>query len=100
MKTREQLWLASFLSELLNMQSLHELLSFAFCILEGIRAGPHFILYHISIVYQAEVGNNFFLFSPLPLEISIFATISRTAAPAIVYQGGARSPPSPRALPN
>ena len=61
---------------------------------------PHFILYHISIVYQADVGNNIFLSSPLPLEISIFATISRTATPAIVYQGGAGGPPSPRALPN
>ena len=41
----------------------------------------------------------YFLSSHLPLEISSFATISCTAAPAIVYQGGAGSPPSPRALP-
>ena len=50
MKTRWQLWLAGILSELLNMQSLHELLLFAFCILQGIRTCPHlhYCLYFVS----------------------------------------------------
>ena len=66
METRGQLWLASFLSELLNMHCspcmncfrLH--LAFCRACVHALTCTIAFILYHISIVYQAVVGKNLF----------------------------------------